>query len=143
MNAFIELAARQMSAPAKAYQRAAEKRAATREEKALAERDATFRAWRLWRRERLDTLLNGPRGDAVRELVTFLQGMKLGDDAALLAHVRAGNWHQADAKTKSEVLALINTAIVRTRELAGLKPFDDGLPGEPPTAFPIVRELFR
>lgn|SRR5262249_11120393 len=143
MNAFLDLAERQIPAPVKARRRAAERRAATREERALAERDSMFCTWKNWRRERLDELLKGPYGDAAQELVAFLQEMKLTDDAALLERVRAGDWHRADADTRFEVLSLINAAIVHARELAGLEPFDDGLPDETPATFLIVRELFR
>ena len=102
-----------------------------------------FRHWQHERREQLDALLNGPHGDAARALVTFLQGMELTDDTALLERVRAGNWQQADADTRFEILSLINAGIVRARERAGLEPFDDGVFDAPPNAFLVLRETLR
>lgn len=142
MNAFLELADRQISAPVKARQRAAEKRAMHKaEQKALAERDCMFRAWKRWRREQLDAARAGPHGEALDALIAFLETMKSAD--ALIDHVRAGDWKAADDDTRFLVLHLVNVAIVRLREECGLPPFDDALPGEPATAFQIIRELLR
>ena len=142
MNPFLELAERQISAPVKARQRAAEKRAMrTAEQKAIAKRDCMFQAWKHWRREQLDAALGGPHGGALQALIAFLKTMKCGD--ALIEHVRAGDWKAADGDTRFLVLHLVNAAIVRLREERGLAPFDDALPSEPPTAFQIIRELLR
>ena len=142
MNAFLELAERQISAPAKARQRAVEKRAMRKaEQKALAERDCMFRAWTHWRREQLDAALAGPHGGALQALIAFLTTMK--SSSALIEHVRTGNWKAADADMRFLVLHLVNSAMVRLHEERGLPPFDDGLPGEPPTAFQIIREMLR
>jgi hypothetical protein len=144
MNAFLEFAEKQTPPSVKARQRATEKRRATKaEEKALAERDDLFRLWKKWRGERLDELLGGPHGDAARELVTFLRAMALDDGARLVEFVRAAGWARTDANTKFEVLSLINAAIIALRERAGLTPISDSLPDEKPTAFLIIRELFR
>jgi hypothetical protein len=145
MNAFLEFAEKQTPASVKARQRAAEKRRATKaQEKALAEREDLFRLWKRWRRERLDALLAGTYGGAARELVAFLQAMTLDDGARLVEFVRAAGWARTDADTKFEVLSLINAAITALRERAGLVPFDDPLPDdEKPTAYLVIRELFR
>jgi len=143
MNAFLKYAEKQTPASVKARQRATEKRRATKaEEKALAEREDLFRLWKKWRRERLETLLTGPHGDAAQELVAFLKTMKLEDEARLIELVRAG-WERTDADTKFEVLSLINAAITALRERAKLSPINDALPHEKPTAFLIIRGLFR
>jgi hypothetical protein len=143
MNAFLEFAEKQTPASVKARRRAVEKRRATEAEKALAERDDLFRLWKRWRHERLETLLAGPHGDAARKLVAFLQAMTLDDGARLVEFVRAAGWAHADADTKFEVLSLINTTITALRERAKLPPFADPLPSAAPTAFLIIRELFR
>lgn len=143
MNAFLKYAEKQTPASVKARQRATEKRRATKaEEKALAEREDLFRLWKKWRRERLETLLAGPHGEAAQELVAFLKTMKLEDEARLIELVRAG-WERTDADTKFEVLSLINAAITALRERAKLPPINDALPDEEPTAFLIIREMFR
>ena len=143
MNAFLEFAEKQTPASVKARQRAAEKRRTTESKKALAERDDLFRLWKRWRRERLETLLAGPHGDAARELVAFLQAMTLDDGAQLVELVCAAGWGHTDADTKFEILSLINAAITALRERAKLPPFDDPLPDAAPTTFLIIRELFR
>jgi hypothetical protein len=143
MNAFAEIGARQISAPAKARQRAVEKRARKAEQKALAERDTLHRGWKKWRRERIEVLLSGPHGNAARDLVAFLADMTLDDASALLTRVKQGPWRSCDADTRFEVLSLIDAAIIRLRERADMPAFDDPLPGQPPNAFLILRECLR
>ena len=143
MNAFLDYAEKQTPAAVKARQRAVEKRRATAAEKALAERDDLFHLWKLHRQERLEALLAGPHGAAARELVAFLQTMTLDDGDRRVELVRTGGWARVDADTKFEVLSLINSAIVAMRERANLPPIDDALPHEKPTAFLIIREMFR
>jgi hypothetical protein len=143
MNAFLKFAERQTPSSIKARQRAAEKRRAKAAEKALAERDSLFHLWQRWRRERLDALVAGPHGDAARELVAFLQTMTLDDGARLVQFVCAAGYERADADTKFEVLSLINATLTALCERAELLPLNDALPNEEPTAFLIIRELFR
>jgi hypothetical protein len=143
MNAFLDYAEKQTPAAVKARQRAAEKRRAKAAEKALAERDVLFDLWQRRRREQLDALLTGPHGTAAQELVAFLKTMKLEDGARLVEFVRAAGWERADADTKFEVLSLLNATITALRARAGLAPIDDPLPDEEPSAFLIIRELFR
>jgi hypothetical protein len=143
MNAFLDFADKQTPASVKARQRAAAKRRTKAAEKTLAERDDLFRLWQQWRRERLEALLTGPYGGAARELLTFLQAMTLDDGARLVKFVRAAGWERTDADTKFEILSLINATITAQRERAGLAPIADALPDEEPTAFLIIRELFR
>ena len=142
MNAFLELAGRQICAPVKGRQRAAEKRVMRKaEQKALDERDCMFGAWKRWRSEQLDAALAGAHREMLQALIAFLKTTK--SDGALIEHVHAGNWQAADADTRFLALRLINAAITRLREQRGLVPFDDALPGEPPTAFQIIREMLR
>ena len=143
MNAFLDYAEKQTPAAVKARQRAVEKRRATAAEKALAERDSLLQLWKAWLRERLEALLSGPRGNAARELVTFLQTMTLDDGGRLVEFVRAADWARADADVKFEVLSLINAIITALRERAGLPAISDALPDEEPTTFIILREMFR
>ena len=147
MNAFLDYVAKSETAADKARQRTAEKRRATAAqkaaEKALRERDDLFRLYKKERRERLNALLAGPRGSAAQELVTFLKTITLTDEPRLIEAVRAGGWEHADANTRFEILALIDAAIIALRERAGLPPISDPLPGQPPSAFLILRELLR
>jgi hypothetical protein len=70
--------------------------------------------------------------------VAFLQTMT--KPSALVEFVAAGPWANADADTRTEILALIDVAIIKRREHAGLPPFDDPLPGEKLGAFLLLRE---
>lgn len=133
MNAFLDLADRQIAAPRKAQARAAETRAARR---AVADQQLSA-AYRRWREERLEALLAGPLGDAARGLIEFLNGMTLHDGAALVA--AAETWRGADGETRHKILALIDTAVVTLRERHGLPPYDDSLPGEPLNVFLLIR----
>ncbi len=142
MNAFLDLAERQIAAPRKAQMRAAEKRTARKlaMEKALDERDAQLKAWRAWRRERVEALLSGLHGQAARELCGFLDGMTLASAGELVEFVRRGPWRSTDADTRFEILSLIDAAIIMRENIATWPPFDDALPfsDEKPTAFQII-----
>jgi hypothetical protein len=139
-NPFEALADRQISSPRKARERAAEKRAQTRAEKALSEREQQFALWRKWRHERCDGLLASPCATAACELLELLDNISLDDAERLVAHVRAGPWRGADLDTRFLILAAIDNAIVELRERNGLSPFDDSLPGQPANVFLILRE---
>jgi hypothetical protein len=142
-DAFLDFAEQQTPAAVKARQRAATKRREKAKEKALGERDDLFRLWERQRRERIEALLVGPHGARARALIAFVQTMSLDDGPQLIEFVRTGNWHHADPDTQFEILSLINTAITALRERAGLLPLDDALPDEEPTAFLVLREMFR
>jgi hypothetical protein len=143
MNAFLDLAERQVPAPAKARRRAAETRRARAQERALAERDAQFRHWQREYRKELDAALVGPHGGALARLIAFLDAMTMESANALVEHVRADGWHSADASTRFLVLHLIGAAIVQLREQSGLPPFDDPLFDQPPNVFLALREMLR
>jgi hypothetical protein len=143
MNAFTEIGARQISAPAKARQRATEKRARKTEQKVLAERDTLHHGWKRWRHKRVEALLSGPHGSAARDLIAFLTDMTLSDASALLARVKQGPWRDSDADTRFEILSLVDAAIVRLRERADMEPIDDALPGQLPNGFLLLREWLR
>jgi hypothetical protein len=112
-------------------------RLAKKAQKAITERDITFQLWRRHHRAELDAMLAGEHGDALRDLITFLQAMTLGDASELIT--RAEYWRGSDARFK--VLTLIDTAIIRLRTAHGMVPFDDPLPQEPANVFLLVREV--
>lgn len=136
--AFLDLADRQIAAPVKARQHAAEKRAAG---KATDNQGRLRLAWRRWRDEQREALLAGPHGDAARSLIAFLKTMTLDQGAALVATIEQGPWRQADTDVRFEILSLIDGVIVTLRERHGFPPFDDALPDERLNVFLTVREL--
>jgi hypothetical protein len=105
-------------------------------EKNLADNSRLLRAWRRWRRERLNALLAGPYGAPVQALLAFLKTVT--GPTALIDFVRSGPWSGADENTRYEVLSLLGAVITKRREKMGLAPFDDSLPGQPPNAFQIL-----
>jgi hypothetical protein len=137
MNVFLAIADQQIAAPRKAQMRAAEKRAADKE---IRESEQQHRIWARWRRERVEALLAGLHGVEARTLIEFLKSMTLAS-APLIEQVARGPWRDADADTRFLVLGLIDAAIIKMREANDLSPFDDALPGEPPTAFQIIWEM--
>ena len=107
MNAFLDLAERQIPAPVKARRRAAETRRARAQEKALAERDAQLRHWEHEHREQLAMALAGPHGPALAALVALLDATTLESGPALIERVRVDNWCTADDNTRFLVLRLV------------------------------------
>jgi hypothetical protein len=136
-NPFLDIAEHQMSSPAKARARAAQKRT----DKAALERDTLSKIWREQQRKRRDELLAGRYGADAQALLDFMQTMTLASAPGLIELVRAGPWHQADADTRFQILGMIDTAIVALREKHGLPAFDDPLPGQPDNVFRIVRSI--
>jgi hypothetical protein len=132
-SSFEALADRQITAPRKARARAAKNR-----QQALRERDQQVAAWRGWRRQGIDALLAGPYGSEAHDLIEFLRTLTFESGPELVK--RCGPWVAADPDTRFLVVSLINTAIAALREKHNLAPFDDALPGEPPTVFQIIRE---
>jgi hypothetical protein len=121
----------------------APRRTKAAEKKALQERENLFHFWWRWCHERVEALLAGPPGGAAQTLLEFLQTMSLDQGPQLIELVRAGDWHRTDSDVRFEILSLINAAITALHEQHGLPPFDDALPDEEPTAFLVIREMFR
>jgi hypothetical protein len=137
-NPFLDVAARQIAAPVQARMRAARTRALR---KALKERDDAHALWRVWRHERVERLLAGPYGADARALIEVLDRATLSSD--FVGVVRRGPWPCADADTRFEILALIDTAIIALRERQKLPPFNDPIGDAPRDAFLQIRELLR
>jgi hypothetical protein len=137
MNAFLDLADRQVSAPVKAQRRAVEKRAARREE----EHGRLAAARQRYERERLVEAFAGQHGEKLRQFIEFLDIVTLQSAAALID--RAREFQAADDDTRFLVLRSIDSAIIRLRERHKMMPFDDPLPGQPLNAFLTIREILR
>jgi hypothetical protein len=106
-------------------------------EKKLTDDSRLRRAWRQWRRERLDALLAGPYGAPAQALLAFFKTMA--GPTALIDFIKSGPWSSADEGTRFEILALVDAVIMKRREKLGLAPFDDALPDQPLNAFLILR----
>lgn len=151
MNAFLEIAEQQMSGAVKARHRAVEKRkmrsdaeapmitrGLDKEMEEAAKLKSNYRA--IKRQEKLD-LLNGPHGKDVRGLIALIDSLTIGSGNALVEFIQNADWiQQADQKLKYAVLELAGVGIARLRIRHAMAPYDDSLPGEPPTAYEIIRK---
>jgi hypothetical protein len=117
-------------------------RETARREKALQERDRLSQAHRRWRKEAFNALLKGPHGAAAQTLIDFLDHMQ-SDGRDLIELVQSGPWGGADRDTRFLVLVLVDAAIIRLRERAGLVPFDDPLHDEESNPFLTIRKLLQ
>jgi hypothetical protein len=150
MNAFLNIADTQMASPVKAKHRARDARedkapmVPTPTEKKLREQQKLLTVWRAWHREMEAELLTGPYGKDIKGLQTFIRTMPLSSAGALIKLIQGARWLRgADAATRQGVLWIVARGIQRLRERNGLDPFDDALPGEPPTAFEEIREMLK
>jgi hypothetical protein len=89
------------------------------------------------------TLLVGPHGRSLGQLIRFLETMTVRDAPALIALVKLGKWQRTDPNTRLEVLSLIDEHIIKLREAHGLAPIDDGPTEEDLTAFQQIREMLQ
>lgn len=153
-NPFEAVANAQLTAAAKSRHRAADKRmanlvvtserdapmVASPADKAMFEASAQFREYQRYLRNRKAELLSGPYSAQIAELVAMLKTLEPNRAEALVDWVEHADWlQQADYSTRHNVLAIIADAIETWRIRHGLAPFDDSLPGEPPTAFEQIR----
>jgi muconolactone delta-isomerase len=144
MNPFEQLAAEQTSNPVKAKQRAAEKRRAksAQAEKELEDEGKLLVLYRRYKRQQVQSLLNGPRGPQVSALAAIMRTMTLESAPGLIRYARGSAWvTELSTDEKHILLGMIGRAITKVREKAGLPPFDDGLPGEPPKAFERIKTI--
>lgn len=155
MNPFEQVAEAQRHAASKAAERAKDRRLAKLEvkserdapmvaspaEKAQYERQQLLKHFNKQMTERRRDLLSGRHGVDVKGLLQILDSLADDSAPALFAYLAKCGWFaSADYNTRFDILWLIDTCIVRFRVRAGLAPFDDALPGEPPTVFLTVRK---
>jgi len=148
LSFFEQAADRQMTAPAKAKQRAIDKRhdrgppPLSAQDKKLRDQAKQARRYRTERRRQLKEQYNGKHRQGWHELRKALRQMSIDTPERLIDHIAKARWiHGANLDTRYLALSIIGSKIVRLRECNGLEPFDDALPGEPDTVFQIVRSM--
>src|SRR6516165_2096899 len=99
-------------------------------EKELADRERLTRMWRRYHAEQLEQALAGIHSDVMKRLVAQLEDLR--SARALVDFIAAQDWESVDADTRAIALFEINRTITALR---------DTLPGEPLTAFQIIREI--
>ena len=110
-------------------------------EQALSDRSSLLRAWRNWHREQLEAALAGVHGAVLERLMAQLKNLR--SARALVDFINTQDWAAVDDDTRLIALHEINNAIVQLRERTGQAPIDDGLPGEAPRAFQVIKEIIN
>ena len=108
-------------------------------EKELADRERLTRMWRRYHAEQLEQALAGIHSDVMKRLVAQLEDLR--SARALVDFIATQDWESVDADTRAIALFEINRTIPALRERQKLPPINDALPGEPLTAFQIIREI--
>jgi hypothetical protein len=111
----------------------------TTKEQELADRSTRARAWRKWHREQLEAALAGVHRDVLERLMTQLKDLRSARE--LVDFIAAQDWAAVDYDTRLTALHQINNAIVKLCERNGVDPISDLLPGQPESAFRIIRKL--
>lgn len=141
-NPFEAPAEIQTPAPVRRKQEQAERRAAKarQAEQEMKDEALLSKMYKRWKDQKRTALLAGPHGREIKGIISFLDTMTLSSAPTLLRIVDQSTWLQSlSLDERHQLLNLIGVGIARCREKAGLQPFDDGLPGEPPKAFEQIK----
>jgi len=115
-----------------------------KQQKKLTDDARLLRAWRKWHAEQKDAVLNGPYAAALNELMRMLNNLQHASGSQLVGLTRAVDWSGIDANTRAVVLHEANVTITKHRErMSEERPIDDGLPGDPPCAFRLMKETIN
>lgn len=141
IDPFAVVAEEGLCNPRRAQLRANAKRAERKRMKEIIDGDTQFRMWKKWHAAQRAKLAKGKYHVEIAILSAALENLTMNDGPELIALVKQGPWHEADADTRYIVLSLIDHRICYMREQAGLAPFSDSLPflDQEPTVFEICR----
>ncbi len=93
---------------------------------------------------RVAEALASPQGKRLASLLAGFDRLTIDDADVMIARLEAQDWLLgADEAFRRLALRLIDQRIGRIRREAGLVELDDPLPGEPMSAFFIVKRLLR
>jgi hypothetical protein len=110
-------------------------------EKALAERSRQMSRAKRWINAETQAFLDGPWGEQIKQIESFLKSMGLQDGEKLLDILDRLDWFRhADCNIRSYLLSSIDEAIINLRVDNGFAPIDDALPGEQLTIFQMIKE---
>jgi len=112
-----------------------------KEQKKFADDARLLRWWKAFHREEREAVLTGPHATTLAELFRMFSAIKHVKPAQLVGFIDAIDWSAIDYQTRLTVLHELNTAITKWRERQGLDPISDPLPGAPPNAFQVIREI--
>src|SRR5262245_45582710 len=94
---------------------------------------------RRYHAEQLEQALAEIHSDVMKRLMAQLEDLR--SARALVDFIAAQDWESADADTRAIALFEINRAVTALRERQKIPPINDALPGEPLTAFQIIRQM--
>lgn len=142
MNAFEQFATAAIPQPVRTKMARRDARTIERVETARREKDALSRAYRVARQRWIDETLQQPQGDNFRAMMRWIDRIGIDDADMLIEEIRRATWlREAGADLRYLAVDLIAERIIAIREEAGLAPFEDPMPGEPPGAFQIILKL--
>lgn len=108
------------------------------------EQRALSKAYHAARHHWFERVLDCSEGPRVRAMVAWVETLGPEDADEMVEVVAGGDWLlAAPAEVRFAALQLIGDQICRIRRQAGLPELDDPLPGEPDTAFLIIRRLLN
>ena len=113
-------------------------------DKRLEERSRLTAQYEREEARRVAEALASPEGKRLASLLAGFDQLTIDDADVMIARLEAQDWLlRADEEFRRLALRLIDKRIGRIRREAGLVELDDPLPGEPMSAFFIVKRLLR
>ena len=144
LNPFEAFADTYTPRPVKAKRRPAGGRGMPAKDKRLEERGRLAAHYRREETRRVAEALASPEGKRLASLLAGFDRLTIDDADVMIAHLEVQDWLlRADEEFRRLALRLIDKRIGRIRREAGLVELDDPLPGEPMSAFFIVKRLLR
>ena len=144
LNPFEAFADTYTPRPVKAKRRPASGRDMPARDKRLEERGRLAAQYEREEARRVAEALASPLGKRLASLLAGFDRLTIDDADVMIARLEAQDWLLgADEAFRRLALRLIDKRIGRIRREAGLVELDDPLPGEPMSAFFIVKRLLR
>ena len=144
LNPFEAFADTYTPRPVKAKRRPAGGRGMPAKDKRLEERGRLAAHYEREEARRVAAALASPEGKRLAALLVGFDRLTIDDADVMIANLEAQVWLLgADEAFRRLALRLIDKCIGRIRREAGLVELDDPLPGEPMSAFFIVKRLLR
>lgn len=116
----------------------------TKEKKRLEERNRLAARYCNEEARRVAEALSSPLGRKLADLLAGFDRLSIDDADRMIDAVAAQGWLlSSDREFRQLALRLIDRRIARIRNDAGLPELDDPLPGEPDSAFLILKRLLK
>ena len=145
LNPFEAFAETHTPRPVKARRkRPANRQDMSAKNRRLEERGRLAAHYRSEKARRTAEALASPQGKRLAVFLAEFDRLTIDDADLMIVRIKAQDWLlQADEDFRHLALRLIDKRIGRIRRDAGLIELDDPLPGEPDSAFFIIKRLLR